>query len=407
MCLAHAIKPQSGMKEILDMKIAGIEAFPLYPKSIKESWNDEESVWDNSLPSFLVKVTADDGQYGIGEASSQVWYLGETSEQIEACARLYEDALRGHDPENFALAHHLMEAAYSGGMPGGRTARSGVDMALYDLVGKARGIPVSTLLGGAYRSELELLTNLYHKTPEAMAEGCIDFVNRGFSGIKVKVGDVLLAKGFGREAFASELTRLEAALEATPPEVYIDADANQGWESPQWTVAKLRRFARHDNLSIEQPLHYADLSGAAFVRAHAGVPVIMDESVWSPRAMLELVRLGACDRIVLKLGRLGGFYPAMQVVAICESAAIGVSVDTNPYNLVGDTACCHISAAIRTHYPVDCDGHVSFLDLGEETIFEGGMSFSGGRAHLPGAPGLGVNVNWDALERHAANRGVE
>jgi L-alanine-DL-glutamate epimerase-like enolase superfamily enzyme len=92
----------------------------------------------------------------------------------------------------------------------------------------------------------------------------------------------------------------------------------------------------------------------------------------------------------------------MQAVAICENAAIGVSVDTNPYSLVGDTACCHIAAAIRTHYPVDCEGHVSFLDPGEEPLFEGGIRFADGRAHLPDAPGLGVDVDWDALARHVA-----
>ncbi len=387
------------------MKIARIEAIRLFPTAIKEAWTEDAYVWPSTIPCVLVKVSAEDGSYGLGEASSQVWYLGETAEQIESCIRLYHAALQGRDAGNFALAHHLMEAAYSGGMPGGRGARSGVDMALYDLVGKARGVPVHALLGGAYRGELELLTNLYHKTPEAMAEACRDFVGRGFTGLKVKVGDVMLAEGFGREAFAEELAKLEAALEVTPREVYIDADANQGWESAQWTVSKLRRFAGHDNLSIEQPLPYADLSGAAFVRAHAGVPVILDESVWSPRAVVELVRLGACDRIVLKLNRLGGFYPAMQAVAICESAGLGVSVDTNPYTLLGDTACCHIAAAIRSHYPVDCEGHVSFLDLGGEPIFSGGITFSGGRSRLPEAPGLGVDVDWDALARHRAARG--
>ncbi len=389
------------------MKIARIEAIRLFPKAVKEAWADDAYVWPSTIPCILVKVSAEDGTYGLGEASSQVWYLGETTEQIESCIRLYDAALQGRDAGNFALAHHLMEAAYSGGMPGGRGARSGVDMALYDLVGKARGVPVHALLGGAYRGELELLTNLYHKTPEAMAEACRDFVERGFTGLKVKVGDVMLVEGFGREAFAQELAKLEAALEVTPREVYIDADANQGWESAQWTVTKLKRFAGHDNLSIEQPLHYADLSGAAFVRAHAGVPVILDESVWSPQAVVELVRLGACDRIVLKLNRLGGFYPAMQAVAICESAGLGVSVDTNPYTLLGDTACCHIAAAIRTHYPVDCEGHVSFLDLGGEPIFSGGITFSGGRARLPEAPGLGVDVDWGALARHRVARGGE
>ncbi len=382
------------------MRIARIEAVPLYPKAIKEAWVEDKYVWPSRPPCVLVKVTAEDGTYGVGEAASQVWYLGETARQIEACLGLYDAALRGREAANFALAHHLMEAAYSGGMPGGRGARSGVDMALYDLVGKARGVPLHVLLGGAYRTEFELLTNLYHKTPDAMAEACRDFVGRGFTGLKVKVGDVMLAEGFGREALASELAKLEAALEVTPPEIYIDADANQGWQSAQWTVAKLRRFAGHDNLSIEQPLHYADLSGAAFVRAHAGVPVILDESVWSPEAMMELVRLGACDRIVLKLNRVGGFFPAMHIVAIAQAAAIGVSVDTNPYTILGDTASCHVAAAIRSHYPVDCEGHVSFLDLGSEPLFLGGITFAGGRAHLPDAPGLGVDVDWPAVTRH-------
>lgn len=386
------------------MKIRRIEGFRLYPRVIKEAWSEDEYVWPSRLPSFLVKVTADDGQYGLGEATSQTWYLGETAEQIEACLRAYDGALRGCDAENFALAHHVMEATVSGGMPGGRTARSGVDMALYDLVGKARGVPVHALLGGAYRREFELLTNLYFKTPEAMAAACEEFVRRGFKGLKVKVGDVVLARGWSRANIELELAKLEAALAVVPRDVYVDADANQGWESAKWTVALLRRFGQYDNLSIEQPLPYADLHGAAFVRAHAPVPVILDESVWAPRAMMHIVELGACDRIVLKLNRLGGFFPSLQVVTICEAAGVGVSVDTNPYTLLGDTAVCHIAAVVRTPYPVDCEGHVSFLTLGEEPLFRGGIRFEGGRASLPDSPGLGVDVDWDALARHTAER---
>ncbi len=138
-------------------KIAAIEAFPLYPRVIKEAWTDAEYVWPSALPSFLVKVIAEDGRYGIGEITSQVWYLGETADQIESFLRLYESALRGRDAANFALAHHLMEATVAGGMPGGRGARSAVDMALYDLVGKARDVPVHALLGGAYRRRVRAL----------------------------------------------------------------------------------------------------------------------------------------------------------------------------------------------------------------------------------------------------------
>ena len=382
------------------MKIARVEGFRLYPKAVKEAWTEDQYVWPSQPPSFLVKVTGEDGTYGVGEASSQEWYLGETADQMAELFRLYERALQGADPANFALCHHRMESAYGGGMPGGRTARSGVDMALYDLAGKARGVPVSLLLGGGYRTEFEMLTNLYHKSPEEMAAACREFVGRGFKGLKVKVGDEVLAKGWTRDTVLSELAKLDAALDATPRDVYIDADANQGWESAQWTVTLLRRYQQHDNLSIEQPLPYADLDGHAHVRRAAGVPVILDESVWSAKAMLQIARMGACDRIVLKLNRLGGLFESLKVVAICEAAGIGVSVDTNPYTLVGDTACCHIAAVVRTPYPVDCEGHVSFLDLGPHRLVTGGITIRDGRAKLPDAPGLGVDIDWEALEKH-------
>ena len=387
---------------IAGMRIAAVEAMRLYPIAVKEAWADDEYVWPSRQPSFLVKVTAENGDYGVGECSSQQWYLGETADQIAACTALYAEALRGADAPNFARCHHLMEAAYSGGMPGGRGARSGVDIACYDLVGKQRGVPVHQLLGGAHRTEFEMLTNLYHKTPESMAAACETFVARGFKGLKVKVGDVMLAKGWSRDHWLDELAKLDAALEVTPRDVYVDADANQGWESPGWTVNVLRRYAACDNLSIEQPLHYADLDGAAHVRAVAGVPVILDESVWSAKAMIEIVRRRACDRIVLKLNRLGGFFEAAKVVAICDAAGIGVSVDTNPYTRVGDTAVCHIAAACRVPYPVDCEGHESFLDWGNEDYVHGGVRIDGGIARLPDAPGLGVDVDWEALARHQA-----
>lgn len=387
------------------LKIAAVETFNVYPRSIKEAWEEDDFVWPSRLPCLLVKVTAEDGAYGIGEAATQEWYLGETTDQMAACLTLYDGVLRGADAGNPALCHAKMLSVYGGGMPGGRSARCAVDMALHDLTGKALGLPVHALLGGAYRTEFAMLTNLYHKTPEAMAEACADFSRRGFRGLKVKVGDVLLADGWSRDTLMAELAKLEAALEATPRDVMIDADANQGWESAAWTISSLRRFAGHDNLSIEQPLPLADLDGAAHVRAHGGVPVILDESVWSAEAAMQIARMGAADRIVLKINRVGGFHEAQKTIAVCEAAGIGVSVDTNPFTLIGDTAICHAAARCRIPYPVDCEGHASFLTLGEHDFITGGITIEDGVARLPDAPGLGVDVDWDVLARHQAEAG--
>jgi L-alanine-DL-glutamate epimerase-like enolase superfamily enzyme len=385
------------------MRIAAIDTFALAPKIIKEAWVDDEYVWPSAPPCVIVRITAEDGTYGVGEVTSQTWYLGETTPMLLSFIGEFANRLKGEDPANFARCHHLMESAVGGGMPGGRGARSGVDMALYDLVGKARGVPVHQLLGGAYRTSFTLLTNLYHKTPEAMARACRDFVKRGFKGHKIKVGDVMLAKGWNRDNFESELAKLRAAIDATPRDVYIDADANQGWRSSAWTVAVLERFRGCDNLSTEQPLHYDDLDGAAEVKARSFAPVILDESVWSPERMIEIVRRRACDRIVLKLNRLGGFFPALQTMTICEAAGITVSVDTNPYTKIGDTASCHMAAVARMPMPVDCEGHVSFMRIEKPDPFIGGITFKNSLAHLPDAPGLGIDVDWTKLAKHVAN----
>ncbi len=381
-------------------RITAVEGFRLHPKAVKEAWTEDDYVWPSALPAILIRVTTEDGSWGIGEAASQVWYLGETTEQMEAAVVLYNDALKGVDANNIALCHRKMVATLGGGNPGGRSARSGVDMALHDLLGKRLELPVHAILGGAYRTSFDLLTNLYHKTPEAMAAACEDFIGRGFKGLKVKVGDVLLAEGWSRDNLLAELDKLDAAMAVTPRDVYVDADANQGWWSAQWTLSALERYRGHDNLSIEQPLPYDDIEGAALIRSTGHVPVILDESVWSPEALSNIVRRGACDRIVLKLNRVGGFFEARRTIAIAEAAGVGVSVDTNPYSLVGDTAVCHIAAICQNPYPVDCEGHLSFLSFGDEQIFSGGISFDGGKARLPDAPGLGVDVDWDALARH-------
>ena len=100
------------------MKIAQIDAFQLDARAIKEAWDKDDYVWPSRPPSYIVRVLTDGGDYGVGEATSEVWYMGETAEQIASCLRLYGNVLRGHDPENIALAHKLMEGVIRAACPG-------------------------------------------------------------------------------------------------------------------------------------------------------------------------------------------------------------------------------------------------------------------------------------------------
>ncbi|MFQ5793498.1 MAG: mandelate racemase/muconate lactonizing enzyme family protein [Candidatus Bipolaricaulia bacterium] len=386
------------------MKISNIDKFPLMLPAKKQGWTEDEFVWPSQTPSVIIRINTDKGISGVGEATSQVWYLGETQEHMLKLIELFEQRLIGEDPTNMSRIHGIMDRTASGGAPTSRAAFSAIDMAVFDIIGKVQQRPVYEVLGGAYRTKLELLTNLYHKSPQSMAEACKKYVDKGFRGLKVKVGDILLNKGWSPRNFNEEIDKLLAALEVVPNEIYVDADANQAWKSPKLTVNTVqKRLNGFTNLSIEQPLQYFNLSGHSYVRKSIDCPVILDESVLSPEIMIEIVKSEAADRIVMKLNRVGGFWPARKIIDIAEASAIGISVDTNPFTKIGDTALCHLAATIKDPYPVDAEGHISFIERFDPDPFPGGVEIKAGYAILPDAPGLGIELDEKELNGFAGS----
>lgn len=309
----------------------------------------------------------------------------------------YEQLLVGEDPFNVVNAHCRMDLVTGADAPGCHSARAAIDMALYDIIGKAKNQPVYEVLGGAYRTEFEMLTNLYEESPEEKAEASQEYVKKGFRGLKIKVGDILLTKGWSMQNLSNEKAKLIAALEAVPPDIYIDADANQSWGNAKIAaniVEELLQNKYYPNLSLEQPLHYLDISGHSVLRRSIKVPIILDESVLSPQAMLQIAKNEAADRIVLKLNRVGGFWPARKVIDIAEAASIGISIDTMPFTKLGDTAICHLAATIKNPYPVDAEGHLWF----QTNPFKKGIEIKNARARLPKEPGLGVQLDEQTLK---------
>ena len=188
-----------------------------------------------------------------------------------------------------------------------------------------------------------------------------------------------------------------------PGDVQVDVDANQGLMSAKIAIGlfeRVRRVAHHPNLAIEQPLHHLDLAGHAMIRRALPYPVVLDEAVTSPAAIIQIVRLEAADRIVLKPNRVGGLWPSMKIIDICEAHGIGVSLDTMPFTVLGDTMLCHLGATLQTHYPLDAEGHTFF----KETPFIGGITLKDGRVQISEEPGFGVAVDEARLLAMTAGR---
>lgn len=383
------------------MKIKNIEKFPLSLRPIKVGYRKEDkslSVWASGVPSIVVRVNTDEGISGLGEATTMTWYFNETQEGMMKLLEFYEQLLIGECPFDVVNAHRRMDLATGEDAPGCHSARAAIDMALYDIIGKAQNRPVYEVLGGAYRTEFEMLTNLYEDTPEEKAKACKESVRKGFRGLKIKVGDILLTEGWSMQNLRKEKDKLIAALEAVPPDIYVDADANQSWTNAKIAVnivEELFQDKYYPNLSLEQPLHYLDISGHSYLRRSLRTPIILDESLLSSEAMLQIAKHDAADRIVLKINRVRGFWPARKVISIAEAASIGISVDTMPFTKLGDTANCHLAATIKDPYPVDAEGHLWF----DANPFRGGIEIRNGRATLPKGPGLGIELDEEILKR--------
>jgi L-alanine-DL-glutamate epimerase-like enolase superfamily enzyme len=379
------------------MKIVSIDTFPIKMKPVKPDYQANQLGSIPGTSTVIVRINTDKGISGLGEVAAGSAYFNQTMGSVLDWLRGYEGKLVGRNPLDRIGAHRVMEQISGAYPPGCQPARAGIDLALYDIAGKAHNCPVYEILGGVYRTEFELLTNLYELTPERKAAACKEFVRKGFRGLKVKVGAATRAQGISVETFKYEQAKLVAALEAVPRDIYIDADANQSWGNAMIAVRIIEEVLQkkfYPNLSLEQPIHHLDLDGHRFIREALKIPVILDEPVVSPEAMLQIVKHAAADRIVLKWNRVGGLWQARKIIDICEAAWIGVSLDTMPFTRLGDTANCHLAATIRDPYPVDADGHLWFAD----TPFRGGLEIKKGRAKINSAPGFGIELDEKKLE---------
>lgn len=359
-------------------------------------------------PTLLVQVHTDEGIVGLGEAAAYGGFLESTEAIITGELRR---TILGQDPFRVEKLWQMMATrAQQRGRRGMlMMAISGVDIALWDIIGQATHTPLYRLLGG-YRDTLPAYASagFYagNKDISALQEEVVGYVERGFGCIKIKVGrqpDALLnplqempAADYATVTFEEDVARVLAVRKAIGPHVKLAIDANNAW-TPSLALAFMKRVEDQDIYWLEEPVATEDLEGSALVAHQLITPVSGYETETGLPGFRELIARRAVDIVQPDVIWSGGITECRKIAALAQ--AYGLPVIPHVFSsAVSTIANMHFIASIPNGSWLEWDQNPNALrsDLFEEALTTDGN----GRVRLPERPGLGVTLKQETLDRY-------
>lgn len=371
------------------MKIRSIETIPVLVPIRPEFQIRGSLGFHKESPFVVLKVHTDEGITGLGEVSSTpVWSGEDAVTAIHVIRSFLEPALTGEDPRDIERLTAKLRRAVAGHP----FTKSGIEIALWDILGKAAGLPVYRLLGGAVRTRVPIKMSVSGVEPERAAELATWAMNRGLTALKVKTG--IEPEG--------DLARVKAVRRAIGPSVRLGVDANGGW-SVRAAISTIRRMADECNIYFaEQPVAPVDVQWLVDVRRSVPVPVMADESCYTLQDAMALTRAGAADILSIYVGKGGGIGPARKMAAVAEAAGLTCTVGSNLELGIASAAMTHLATATpgigAEEFPCDILGPLSY----EHDLLAEPIDFRDGSVKAPEGPGLGVELDEKMLERYRA-----
>ncbi|WP_301109141.1 mandelate racemase/muconate lactonizing enzyme family protein [Sporosarcina sp.] len=333
----------------------------------------------HDMPSIIVKLTTDTGHIGYGEAVADDHVTGESWESTFAVIQhTLAPRLIGADPSRFEFIHELMDQAIYG-VP---TAKAAVDIACFDAVGKAYGVPAYNLLGGRYHEKFPITHVLSIASPEHMAQEAAERVEEGYGSLKMKVGTNV----------AEDVERIQAVRKCVGDDIAIRVDVNQGWINSANTLQAMKQLEACGLDWLEQPVKADDIDAMVEIKAKTSTPMMIDEGLRGVREMREIIAKRAADKVNIKLMKCGGMYPAMKLAHMAEMAGIECQVGSMVESSVGSAAGFHVAFSKKTMTSVELTGPLKFSkDIGN-------LQYDVPFIHLNEQPGLGVDVDEEVLD---------
>jgi L-alanine-DL-glutamate epimerase-like enolase superfamily enzyme len=346
---------------------------PLHEGSYRWSGGKAVTVFDSTV----VRVETDQGLVGHGEVCPLgPFYLPAYPAGARAGLAELGPHLLGADPRELHKLDRRMEAA----LKGHPYVKSAVDMACWDLLGKAAGLPVCTLLGGRYGDDFVLYRAISQEAPEVMARRVADYRAEGYRRFQLKVGgdpDV-------------DVERIRAVAAQLRPGDRLVADANTGWLVHD--ALRVVRAVRDVDVYIEQPC--ASYEECLTVRRHTDHPFILDEVVDSIDVLLRGRADGAMDCVNIKISKFGGLTRARQARDLCVSLGVAMTLEDSWGGDIVTAAIAHLAHSTPPQLLFTATDFNSYVTV---RIADGAPRRVNGRMAAPTAPGLGVEPRAEVL----------
>jgi L-alanine-DL-glutamate epimerase-like enolase superfamily enzyme len=369
------------------VKITRIETIPIrVPLKSEFAIRSGRGGAQTVSPFLVVRIHTDEGLTGIGEASCTPRWSGEDQVTGAHLIRTYlQPLLIGEDPTQVEQVTKKFRLAFAGNF----FTKAAVEMALWDIAGKAANKPVYELLGGKVREIVTTKWSVSGVDPTKAAEIAKWAGSQGFKAMKVKVGidpD-------------SDFARVQAVRNTIGPNVKLGVDANGGWsaEAAETAIARLKSLGIY---FAEQPIAPEEVAFMPALRKQIGIPLVADESIYTLQDAMILKQLDAADVFSIYVGKAGGISPAKAIADFALKNGLKCTIGSNLELGVGSAAMVHLGIACRgitaEEFPCDIIGPFYY----EDDIVREPLSILPGKASPSQKPGLGVELNEEKIERY-------
>jgi L-alanine-DL-glutamate epimerase-like enolase superfamily enzyme len=361
------------------MKITRLSAYrvelPLHEGSYRWSGGKSVSVFDSTV----VQVDTDAGLTGFGEVCPLgPFYLPAYAQGVRVGLAELGPHLLGGDPLQLERLNRRMDAA----LKGHPYVKSGIDMACWDLLGKATGQPVCVLLGGRYGADFGLYRAISQESPEQMAARVAGYRAEGYRRFQLKVGGDP----------AEDIDRIRAVAAQLQPGDRLIADANTGWL--RHDALRVVRAVRDVDVYIEQPcLTYEECLS---VRRHTDHPFVLDEVIDSLDVLLRAQADLAMDVVNLKISKLGGLTRTRQARDLCVALGVAMTLEDSWGGDIVTAAIAHLAHSTPPELLFTATDFNSYVTV---NLADGAPRRIHGRMAAPAAPGLGVTPYPEVLGR--------